>query len=250
MRSPVPLASLLHPKRAWPAISSACMTYRWTSAEDPNTLEDDIEIFMQDDSEVLCVASNLRLFKALLKYDTSGSFARRGLLSGLFVDLFSLAPMPSWVLSQFLRKLQGRKLIGIHFRAGNETTWSDPARHGLGELDLALSCAAEVEGRLKLSNPAWLLASDTLKLREHPSVRQLHQLGKVVYLEDQPTHIDRSSPEVLSIVQSWALWWILGFHTEALLLSHSNFGWSAAEIGLNPNAFHWPSCRPADVSSP
>ncbi|CAK9093338.1 unnamed protein product [Durusdinium trenchii] len=251
MRTPLPLPSLLHPrKRPWPAVSSACVTYRWTSAEDPKSLEDDIQLFMEDDSEVVCIASNLRLFKALLRYDTSSdwAFARSGLLSGLFLDLFSLAPMPSSLVSNFLRQMQGRQLLGIHFRAGNETTWSDPARHALSDLDLALRCAASVESHLKLPGSAWLLASDTLKIRQHPVVEQLHRAGKVVYLEDRPTHIDRSSPEVVSILQSWAVWWVLAFHTEALL-SHSNFGWSAAEIGQR-SAFHFPSCRPADVSSP
>lgn len=60
---------------------------------------------------------------------------------------------------------------------------------------------------------------------------------------------DRSSPDVDGIFQSWALWWVLAFETDALLLSHSNFGWSAAEIGQR-RAFHFPSCRPADVTSP
>eukprot|EP00913_Durusdinium_trenchii_P000270 g244.t2 len=198
MRTPLPLPSLLHPrKRPWPAVSSACVTYRWTSAEDPKSLEDDIQLFMEDDSEVVCIASNLRLFKALLRYDTSSdwAFARSGLLSGLFLDLFSLAPMPSSLVSNFLRQMQGRQLLGIHFRAGNETTWSDPARHALSDLDLALRCAASVESHLKLPGSAWLLASDTLKIRQHPVVEQLHRAGKVVYLEDRPTHIDRSSPE-------------------------------------------------------
>ena len=52
MRSPIPLSSLLHPKRPWPAISGACMTYRWTSAEDATSLEEDLRHFMQDTSEV------------------------------------------------------------------------------------------------------------------------------------------------------------------------------------------------------
>eukprot|EP00434_Breviolum_minutum_P013461 symbB.v1.2.011866.t2/scaffold807.1/size160841/11 len=249
MRSPIPLSSLLHPKRPWPAISGACMTYRWTSAEDATSLEEDLRHFMQDTSEVICVASNLRLFKSLLSYDVTGRFTRPALLSGLFRDLFALAALPTSLLHAFQRRLGQRPLLGIHFRAGNETTWSDPGRHSLGELDLALSCAAQVEMQLELVDAAWLLASDSLKLRQHPAVMQLHEAGKIVYLEERPTHIDRSSPDVDGIFQSWALWWVLAFETDALLLSHSNFGWSAAEIGQR-RAFHFPSCRPADVTSP
>ena len=249
MRTPIPLSSLLYPKRSWPVISGSCMTYRWTSAEDQESLDGDVQQFMKDDSEVLCVASNLRLFKSLLKYDMSKQFTRPGLLSGLFLDLFSLASMPRALLLDFRRKLDGRKLIGIHFRAGNETSWSDPARHALSELELALTCAATVENHLNLQDSAWLLAADTLKIRQQPAVVQLHSIGKIVYLEDRPTHIDRSSPDVDGIFQSWAAWWVLAFETEAILLSHSNFGWSAAEIGQR-RAFHFPSCRPADVTSP
>eukprot|EP00438_Fugacium_kawagutii_P029183 Skav223821 [mRNA] locus=scaffold3121:40459:41208:- [translate_table: standard] len=249
MRSPIPLSSVLQPKRPWPAISGSCMTYRWTSAEDADGLDGDIQQFMKDSSEVLCVASNLRLFKSLLKYDPDRKFIRPGLLSGLFLDLFSLASMPSSLVLDFRRKLGGRKLIGIHFRAGNETTWSDPARHALSDLDLALTCAATVESHLQLQDSAWLLSADTLKIRQHPAVVQLHNVGKILYLEDRPTHIDRSSPDVDGIFQSWAAWWVLAFETSVILLSHSNFGWSAAEIGQR-RAFHFPSCRPADVTSP
>lgn len=196
---------------------------------------------------MLCVASNVRLFEALLQADT-GAFRRTWDLFGLFLDLFGLAELPSAAVLSFQRRLNGRPLLGIHFRAGNETRWSDPARHSLAELDLALSCAAQVERELNLE-AAWLLASDTLLARRHPAVEALHSAGKVVYLEQRPTHIDRSSPDLEAIVETWALWWVLAFHTEALLLSHSNFGWSAAEIGQR-RAFHFPSCRVADVTSP
>ena len=245
MRTPLPLSSLLRPKRPWPAVSTACRTYRWTSAEAMDL--EDLRHFMADDSAVLCVASNVRLFEALLQADT-GAFRRRNLLSGLFLDLFALAEMPTATVLSFQEGLKGRPLLGIHFRAGNESSWSDPARHGLAELDLALSCAAQVERELNL-DAAWLVASDTLLARHHPAVEALHRAGKVVYLEQRPTHIDRSSPDLQAIVETWALWWVLAFHTEALLLSHSNFGWSAAEIGQR-RAFHFPSCRVADVTSP
>lgn len=96
---------------------------------------------------------------------------------------------------------------------------------------------------------AWLLASDTPKVREEPMVEELHKGGKIVYLESRPTHIDRSQPDALAIYESWAVWWTLAFHTEALVLSHSNFGWSAAEIGQR-RAWHFPTCRVADVTSP
>lgn len=80
----------------------------------------------------------------------TGRFTRPALLSGLFRDLFALAALPTSLLHAFQRRLGQRPLLGIHFRAGNETTWSDPARHSLGELDLALSCAAQVEMQLEL----------------------------------------------------------------------------------------------------
>ena len=250
MRAPIPLASVLSPKQSWPAVTSSCKTYRWTSAEDPRTFEQDVSRFFQDDSEALCIVSNVRLFRVLLQHDSSKEFARSGLLSGLFLHLFDLAAAPGAIVKDFIRRLGSRPLIGIHFRAGNETTWSDPARHSLSDLDLALTCAAAVESHMALpGDTAWLLAADTLKVRDHPGVSSLHSVGKVLYVEERPTHIDRSSPDVDAIYQSWAVWWILAFETEALLLSHSNFGWSAAEIGQR-RSFHFPSCRPADVTSP
>ncbi|OLQ09654.1 Tonsoku-like protein [Symbiodinium microadriaticum] len=250
MRAPIPLASVLSPKQSWPAVTSSCKTYRWTSAEDPGTFEQDVSRFFQDDSETLCIVSNVRLLRVLLRHDSSREFARSGLLSGLFLHLFDLAAAPGAIVKDFIRRLGSRPLIGIHFRAGNETTWSDPARHSLSDLDLALTCAAAVESHMALpGDTAWLLAADTLKVRNHPGVSSLHSVGKVLYVEERPTHIDRSSPDVDAIYQSWAVWWILAFETEALLLSHSNFGWSAAEIGQR-RSFHFPSCRPADVTSP
>ncbi|CAE7946959.1 TONSL [Symbiodinium sp. KB8] len=232
MRAPIPLASVLSPKQSWPAVTSSCKTYRWTSAEDPGTFEQDVSRFFQDDSETLCIVSNVRLLRVLLRHDSSREFARSGLLSGLFLHLFDLAAAPGAIVKDFIRRLGSRPLIGIHFRAGNETTWSDPARHSLSDLDLALTCAAAVESHMALpGDTAWLLAADTLKVRNHPGVSSLHSVGKVLYVEERPTHIDRSSPDVDAIYQSWAVWWILAFETEALLLSHSNFGWSAAEIG-------------------
>ncbi|CAJ1344576.1 unnamed protein product [Effrenium voratum] len=248
MRTPLPLSSILLPKEPWPASTSSCVTYRWTSAEDAASLEADIRLFMSDTSEVICVASNLRLFKVLLGYDAQRRFTRTGLVSGLFRHLFGLGGAGFWV-EAFRRRVAGRRLLGIHFRGGNESTWSDPARHGLWELDAALSCAASVEAQLGLQNSAWLLAADTMKVRRAPQVARLHELGKVLFLEDRPTHIDRSTPDALGIFQSWAVWWVLAFETDAVLLSHSNFGWSAAEIGQR-RAFHFPTCRPADVTSP
>ncbi|CAE7328941.1 TONSL, partial [Symbiodinium necroappetens] len=248
MRAPILLASVLSPKQSWPAVTSSCKTYRWTSAEDPKTFEQDVSRFFQDDSETLCIVSNVRLLRVLLRHDSSKEFARSGLLSGLFLHLFDLAAAPGAIVKDFIRRLGSRPLIGIHFRAGNETTWSDPARHSLSDLDLALTCAAAVESHMALpGDTAWLLAADTLKVRNHPGVSSFHSVGKVLYVEERPTHIDRSSPDVDAIYQSWAVWWILAFETEALLLSHSNFGWSAAEIGQR-RSFHFPSCRPADVT--
>ncbi|CAE7350097.1 TONSL [Symbiodinium natans] len=250
MRAPIPLTSVLSARQPWPVVTTSCVTYRWTSAEDPETFVQDVLRFFEDDSNVLCVVSNVRLFRVLLQHDSSRTFARAGLLSGLFLHLFTLAQSPGAIVKDFMHRLDGRQLIGIHFRAGNETTWSDPARHSLQEIELALSCAAAVESHMGLpGDTVWLLAADTLKVRDYPSVLHLHTLGKIMYVEQRPTHIDRSSPDVTAIYQSWAVWWILAFETQALLLSHSNFGWSAAEIGQR-RSFHFPTCRPTDVTSP
>jgi len=166
MRSPIPLASVLAPKKPWPAVTTACVTYRWTSAENLTKLDEDILRFLSDDSDVVCIVSNVRLFSTLLQHDSKREFSRAGLLSGLFLDLFSLAPVATSLLVGFSKQLQGRTLLGIHFRAGNESTWGDPPRHGISDLQQALMCAKGVEESLGLhdAGTAWLLAADTAKV--------------------------------------------------------------------------------------
>ena len=52
-----------------------------------------------------------------------------------------------------------------------------------------------------------------------------------------------------ALAEAFATWWALAFRTSALVLAHSNFGWSAAEIG-GRRAYFFRTCTLADARSP
>lgn len=142
----------------------------------------------------------------------------------------------------------GRKhLIAIHFRAGNRSPerWSDPPRHQLSDLDLFLNCAATVEGHLgwRDDEVAWYVATDTAQVAEAPRFAELRARGKLTFLpaghsDAAIIHLDRS-PLVyaaVGVTDTWAQWLTIAA-ADAVVLSTSNFGVTAAEAGRLRHAF-------------
>ena len=151
--------------------------------------------------------------------------------------------------------------LALHFRAGNESgrLWWDPARHTLDTLPKFLRCAAVVEKEVGLpASTPWFLSSDTFSALELPEVKELHQHGKLVVLDDDGTgertwhlaHVDRSHANLglQGFVDSYVAYLLLA-SAKAVVLSRSFFGETAAEIGAVPHVYFAEGCVRADIHS-
>eukprot|EP00397_Hematodinium_sp_SG-2012_P049805 GEMP01057596.1.p1 GENE.GEMP01057596.1~~GEMP01057596.1.p1 ORF type:complete len:185 (+),score=41.08 GEMP01057596.1:174-728(+) len=143
------------------------------------------------------------------------------------------------------------RLIGIHFRTGNYSArWVDPSRHEVGQLVAFLECARQVEKMLQFpaNKTRWFLAADApLEIPEEfaskvfgPADPETNELNNIV-------HLDRSQigDLVVGLVDAWAQWLLLA-SSDAVILSESGFGATAAEIG-HTEAFLGATCVRADV---
>lgn len=212
---------------------------------------------LDNQASVLRLVSNQRLTSAALRAAPQQAEAL-GLAPQpkLHAKLFRLLFEPSPALLQRLAKRvlpQGR-LIGIHFRAGDQMPrhWRDPPRHALAELDEFLDCAEVLEASL-----GWqarlLLFADTDRVAELPRVQQLQESGKLLRPAeaDSLVHLDRS-PATLTVrglLGVWADWWTLAFDVDALVISHSGFGATALEIGPLRPAVLGSGCVRAEAST-
>jgi len=142
-------------------------------------------------------------------------------------------------------------LIGIHFRTGNASQrWNDPGRHQINQLASFFECAYQVEQLLGFppEKTSWFLATDA------PLMVPPEFSDKVFGPADPETkefnnivHLDRSAigDLVVGLVDAWAQWSLLA-SSNAVILSESGFGATAAEIGAT-EAFLGETCARADV---
>ncbi|CAD7942412.1 unnamed protein product [Amoebophrya sp. A120] len=160
---------------------------------------------------------------------------------------------------------QVHSLIGIHFRAGNASSdrWRDPQRHQREELAEFLACASQVESDLRLDprTTRFFLAADA-ETEDWPELADWYESGKLIgpsfhdpvtrqRFSNAVVHLDRSSLALLAVgmAEVWAQWYALGFFTEALVLSASGFGATAAEIGRQTHTWFGKGCIRADMSA-
>eukprot|EP00927_Polykrikos_kofoidii_P034893 TRINITY_DN29507_c0_g1_i1.p1 TRINITY_DN29507_c0_g1~~TRINITY_DN29507_c0_g1_i1.p1 ORF type:complete len:958 (-),score=126.16 TRINITY_DN29507_c0_g1_i1:52-2877(-) len=243
-----------------------------------NDWVDDISWLIVDESEpVVVLHSNQRITMPLLQ-----SAEARAKLGPSTVSLLLTAPYlhaeltdllfePSPLLS--LRHAHvhaaarnGRRyLLAIHFRAGNRSPgrWKDPPRHRIEDLNAFLDCAVSAEERLgwPSNDVAWYLAADTAEVEDSPRVAELRLAGKLSSASDARlasgeaapgvVHLDRSPLEYLvaGTADTWAQWLAIAA-ADAVVLSASGFGVTAAEAGRLRRAFlgsH--GCVPVDLTA-
>eukprot|EP00392_Amoebophrya_sp_AT5.2_P008940 g8968.t1 len=147
------------------------------------------------------------------------------------------------------QKIHYQPYLALHFRAGNESRWWDPSRHGMRSLaEDFFRCAERVEEELFSAYPVassgsrggaslpgipWYLATDTARVADLPEVQALVERGKLKMLNvDEISHVDRSkgSERLNGIVPAWVSWYLVG-EAAAVILSRSGFGETAAEVG-------------------
>ena len=99
----------------------------------------------------------------------------------------------------------------------------------------------------------WLLVADTESVLRDENVLSHVASGKLVPVgaRHAPVHIDRSSLDIVlhGLLPTWAEWFILGT-VDAIILSASGFGVTAAEMGGVPHAYFFEGCVEADLSVP
>lgn len=184
----------------------------------------------------------------------------------LHADLLELLFEPSQLLAARHQQVSAvarggrRHLLAIHFRAGNRSPdkWQDPPRHQLSELDAFLECAAIVESRLgwKDEDVSWYIATDTVDVQELPKFAELQKRGKLAFLpaghsDAAIVHLDRSPMPLVveGITDTWAQWLTIAT-SDAVVLSTSNFGVTAAESGRVRHAFLGrPGCLQTEVTA-
>ena len=198
--------------------------------------------------EYITISANHYLPHLILDLDSFPIPELRG-IPFLFGKIFKLLFRPTpWLESGARRIISSANgpLLGIHFRAGSAAgqTWIDPPRHELSELHKFFACAVYLEQDLKLGdNTRWLLSSDVdssiLKRYIETIPDSIRFSSKIIYIASKITHIDRSRDLYAEIIEggfitSWASWWLLSQNMEALVLSRSGFGDTAAMAGELP----------------
>eukprot|EP00933_Yihiella_yeosuensis_P031942 TRINITY_DN25533_c0_g1_i1.p1 TRINITY_DN25533_c0_g1~~TRINITY_DN25533_c0_g1_i1.p1 ORF type:complete len:710 (-),score=87.62 TRINITY_DN25533_c0_g1_i1:74-1966(-) len=250
----------------------------------------ELDLLLADPSDVIVLVANQRkLTHLLLQPALASRCAEYGIQSeGLAKDLFHLLFEPSialadeisgmlaplardpvrsetdgrmsslrpWVLPSPKRPSGLPPLIALHFRSGDQspTRWQDPPRHSLDSLAELLACAREVEQRLHLPGETlWLLSADTTAAFSDVEVSRYMADGKLKPLaaHSEPIHIDRSALDLTlpGLIPTWAEWFAFGT-ANAVILSASGFGVTAAEVGGVPHAFYFEGCVEADLSLP
>ncbi|CAK0890125.1 unnamed protein product, partial [Prorocentrum cordatum] len=284
---PVPLELLLAPRRRpgacggegdllldWRMHGAVAAAGRRVNYNDRyNDMVADIPWLLSGESEnVVVLHSNQRISAPLLRSPEAraalGAGAAAELLATpwLHADLMEVLFEPSPLLAARYAKVSSaarngrRRLLAIHFRAGNRSPerWSDPPRHALADLEAFLLCAAEVEKHLgwQPDEVAWYVASDTAEVEALPLFAQLRAQGKIAFLpaghnDAAIVHLDRSPMAVAvhGLTDTWAQWLTIA-SAEAVVLSTSNFGVTAAEAGRVRHAFLGTGgCLPADVTA-
>lgn len=256
---PVPLALVLQPSEMDWQLSGTLAALPASFNLNDNLLgfESDARRVLDSQVDVLRFVSNQRLTPSALRARPQQAEAL-GLRprARLHALLFRLLFRPSAALQRRLnaRGLPEGRLIGLHFRAGDQMPkhWKDPPRHGLTEMDEFLDCAERVEASLGW-DAHFVLFADTDLVLELPRVKQLLESGKIIWpaQTDSLVHLDRS-PATLTVrglLRVWADWWTLAFDTDALVLSHSGFGATALEVGPERPAFVGKGCIAADSST-
>eukprot|EP00913_Durusdinium_trenchii_P002146 g1982.t2 len=229
---PVPLSLVLQPKTSldWRMYGSlAVLPAGFNFNDNLAAFETDPRRVLESQEKVLRIVSNQRLTPAALKSSPQRAEALGLWEPRLHQRLFELLFEPSPAL---LKRLQQRhlpegRLIGLHFRAGDQMPqhWKDLrnfVRHASeSEQEEFLNCAEQLE-KDQGWNATFLLFADTDKVTDLP--KELQADGKLVLPEsDGLVHLDRSPPTltVRGVLQTWADWWTLAFDVDALVLSHS-----------------------------
>lgn len=272
---PVPLHQLLQPRRRaascgkalqdaeflldWRLHGAISAVGRRTNYNDRyNDLVDDLPwILTQEPEKVVVMHTNQRVSPAVLQSKEAQSlmgplaaqllktpYLHAALLELLFEPSQLLAARHAEVLEA--AKLGRKRLIAVHFRAGDKSPnrWSDPPRHGLSDLEGFLGCAQGLERhqRWKDDDVAWYLAADTAEAGSSPLIAELIKRNKLAFLPGQGdasiVHLDRSPlpVAVAGITDTWAQWLTIA-SADGVILSASNFGLTAAEAGRVPVAF-------------
>ncbi|CAD7969710.1 unnamed protein product [Amoebophrya sp. A120] len=210
---------------------------------------------------------NLKIGKYLLSRDeiTATSTNRGEVDHDVPTSLTIPEPPAEYDLQEAQSFAAYRPYIALHFRAGNESNWWDPSRHGLQSLVKDFfACATKVEEVLfggftssttrssvpagehlqgvtttsssvqqQFLNPAWYLATDTKRVLDLPEVQELLRVDKLKMLDpDEISHLDRSkgAQRLNGIVPAFVSWYLVS-EANAVVLSRSGFGETAAEFG-------------------
>ena len=172
---------------------------------------------------------------ASVAYSSIGLETIAFLASELWWELFRARPL---VRERLMDPL--KSYIGIHFRAGNESAWADPPRHGIDAISDFITCARLVEDRLGQGPMKWLLLADTVRILENAEVLELIHKGKVVtpLQQSSPSHIDRSAihDAMYGSIDAYAQWLELSLAT-GLVISQSLFSQTAAEVGKREHVY-------------
>lgn len=245
---------------------------------------------MNDASETVFLSTNLREFGQFFSHNpeiqarakllglTSVTFLAKRIFEFLFRPSFFLANQvlnAKQVLEIGSRKEEEHEalspsgkskvlhqpFLGIHFRAGNESSWWDPSRHSLDSINSFLDCAKRVEADLfgttfgnQVLNLPWFLSTDTARVLENPEVKKLMLSNKLRILpstkEGGIGHVDRSKSvtRLNGVVPAYVGYELLR-EAEAIVMSRSWFGETAAETGQSGrNAYFGDGCVRTDLS--
>ena len=162
---------------------------------------------------------------------------------------------PTKALSEALSQTQrdlfpdpSRPVIGLHVRIGG-------ARHNdatfLSEDDVVLfiRCAAKIERELGL-DAYWYLASDNERVRSNAQEIINHEFPsldsetnpKLITSSKRVVHMDRGKPTIEDEMFVFVEWLLLA-SSDALVLSPSGYGESAADIGMVEDTFSYATCE-------
>eukprot|EP00438_Fugacium_kawagutii_P009323 Skav234541 [mRNA] locus=scaffold2556:199209:216865:- [translate_table: standard] len=242
--------------------------------DDRVSFQEDLTWLVEDSSQILQLSMNHRELQAILEHpllkrqaEAYGLKQWPHLVARLWDVLFQPTPLLQTRLLEAVEDLglSGHQLpwrtlgsraghLALHFRAGNESgrLWWDPSRHTLDTLPEFLRCAAVVEKEIGLpSNTPWFLSSDTFSAMELQEVKELHERGKLVLLDGERgertwhlAHVDRSHANLglQGFVDSYVAYLLLA-SAQAVVLSRSFFGETAAEIGAVPHVYFAEGCE-------
>eukprot|EP00435_Cladocopium_sp_Y103_P011106 s2418_g2.t2 len=262
---PVPMHLLLHPRRRpdacgailekaeflldWRTHGAVALTGRRTNYNDRyNDLVAELPwILGQEEEQVVVMHSNQRVTAAVLQSPEAQALmgpTAKQLLGRpyLHAAMLELLFEPSELLAQRHQEVLEAALLG------RRKLIADPRRHGLGDLDAFLACAQGLEQRhrWKDTDVAWYLAADTAEVGSSSVVNELIKRGKLAFLPgDQDAAIATASgmlPRslvmslVMGLTDTWAQWLTIA-SADAVILSASNFGVTAAEAGRVPLAY-------------